>query len=455
MAIARQVVTLPDNTTAPLFVDVEGKGKANLLTLDPVDKKLLNYRQGPRGFASSPDQSIPLPPATLWVAVGEVDASPGLELLFSTATGIVFSRQNGGLFELEQHPLIETNQPVGEFDFPTLSLLSTNKNGTKLAIPVVSSNGVLFYRRNNADQWSPDPTVAPDHPRSEWSLTRDDWAIGANSGHWLSVRDSYPADADSKQDDTPENDGIRAILEEMKKNTSASPPRLDRLDINGDGRPDVVLWQVAQRADLRTDLYIYLRGADQKLPERPSQVLHASGFPIPLGSTTRWTPMADLTGHGVPDLVLLELKTGLTSASGLIETALSHGLNWVLTVRTFHNGEFSRSPDTSLPLTMILPAELLHQWTIFINGDFNGDGHADLLVRRSETQWNIFFSTGDGRSFSPEPDLTFDAPSHGYIEITDLNGDGISDVVWHEPDEHRLSIFISPSNPARTNRNSP
>ena len=40
--------------------------------------------------------------------------------------------------------------------------------------------------------------------------------------------------------------------------------------------------------------------------------------------------------------------------------------------------------------------------------------------------------------------MTFDEPAHGYIEIKDLNGDGMSDIIWHEPDEHRLSIFMSP-----------
>ena len=455
IAIPRQVVALPENTTTPLFVDVEGNGRANLLALDPVEKKLLNYRQGGRGFGDAPDQSISLPPTTTWVSVGNVDRATGLELLFSTAAGIVYSRQAGGLFELERSILIDAKQPFEESDFPTLSLLKTNKNGTDIAIPVVSNGGVLFYRRNIANQWVSDQSIGPDQLQSEWSLVRESWASGGNPGHSLSVRESHPAEADAKANETPENDGIRAVLEEMKTNTSASPPRMDRLDVNGDGRPDVVLWQVAQRADIRTDLYVYLRGEDQKLPERPSQVLHASGFPIPLGSTTTWTPLADLSGTGEMDLVLVELKTGLTSTSGLIETALSHGLNFALTVRRFHNGAFSRSPETSAPLTMILPAELLHQWTIFIKGDFNGDGHDDLLVRRSETQWNVFFSTGDGRSFSPQPDLTFDTPNGGHIEILDLNGDGLSDVIWHEPDERHLSIFMAPALAAKSNRSSP
>ena len=45
--------------------------------------------------------------------------------------------------------------------------------------------------------------------------------------------------------------------------------------------------------------------------------------------------------------------------------------------------------------------------------------------------------------------MTFDTPARGHIEIKDLNGDGLADIVWHEPDESRLSIFLSPSRQAK------
>jgi hypothetical protein len=96
-----------------------------------------------------------------------------------------------------------------------------------------------------------------------------------------------------------------------------------------------------------------------------------------------------------------------------------------------------------------LLSEFSFVWPIFIQGDFNGDGRPDLLVRGLGTQWNIFLSTTDGRWFAPQPAMTFDAPGHGYIEINDLNGDGLSDIIWHEPAEHRLSIFMSPSHQAK------
>ena len=134
---------------------------------------------------------------------------------------------------------------------------------------------------------------------------------------------------------------------------------MDRVDVDGDGREDLVLWQASGKLDFKTDIYIFLRGADQKLPEQPTQVLHCRGFPIPIGSTKKRSPVHDLNGDGVCELVLLEMKTRIISESGLVETVVSHGLDWALTIRSFHHGAFSRSPDASVPVTGILLSEIL------------------------------------------------------------------------------------------------
>jgi hypothetical protein len=247
-----------------------------------------------------------------------------------------------------------------------------------------------------------------------------------------------------KQDKEPENEAIRKLIADMKKTAAAGPPGMERVDLDRDGREDLVEWQVSGKLDFKTDVYVFLRGADQKLPERPTQTLHCRGIPIPSGPNSEWSPVHDLNGDGNYELVVLQPKTVFASSSGLMEMLLSHGVDWWVTVRSFHQGAFSSDPDASVPVTIILG-----DWTEFgtfpicIRGDFNGDGRPDLLVRRSETQWHIFFSTTDGRWFAPQPALTFDAPARGYFEIQDLNGDGLADIIWHEPDEARLTIFMS------------
>jgi hypothetical protein len=88
------------------------------------------------------------------------------------------------------------------------------------------------------------------------------------------------------------------------------------------------------------------------------------------------------------------------------------------------------------------------QWPFFIYGDFNGDGRPDLAVQRSSDQWEIFFSTADGRWFDSQPDLEFTMPTQGYFarryfEISDLNGDGRSDIVLRDRDDPRIFIFLT------------
>jgi hypothetical protein len=265
----------------------------------------------------------------------------------------------------------------------------------------------------------------------------------------LHVSQSFRAKPDHRRDQKLESEAIRKVIDEMTKTGNGGPPQMERVDVDGDGREDLVLWQPKGTPPLKTDVCIFLRGADQQLPERPTQVLHCRGFPIPIGSFYDASPVRDLNGDGVCELVLLDFKTSIVSANSVVEVFLSHGIDWALTIRTFQHGAFSGGPDASVPVKGLLASQYSGGWGYFIQGDFNGDGHPDLLVQRTETQWNIFFSTADGRWFAPEAAMTFDVSAQGYMEIKDLNGDGLSDIIWHEPDEHRFSIFMTPTRQAK------
>ena len=476
VALSPRVITLPPNASAPRFVDVDGDGRCDLLVLDPVQKRLFTYHQLPAGFSSAPDQAIPLPPQTAWIAIGDVDAHAGLELVMSTANGLVYSWQNAGRFEAEWRTLIEANQVFTNTDLPILIAPATKPSGTNASIPVIFARQAVLYQRNAAYEWSPGPTLSLDVERTacyvnrgdyEWlrdypgSFTEDrkrryvnrddyEWTLGRSPAHSLRVQQSFRARPEPERDREPENKAIRTILEEMEKNTEASSPGTEHADIDGDGREDLVLWQYLGKLDFRTDVHVFLRGAAGQLPGRPTQVLHCRGLPVPFGPDKELSPVRDLNGDGIYELVLLELKTTVTSPSEFLDVLLSGGAEWALTIRSFQRGAFSRSPDASVPVTMLVAVEELGEWPVWIHGDCNGDGRPDLLVRRSDTQWNIYSSTTDGSWFAPHPALTFDSPARGYLGLEDLNGDGLADLIWREPEASRLSIFMSPSRPARS-----
>jgi hypothetical protein len=456
--LAHQTITLPPNSGFPLFVDLYGNGRSDLLVLDGVAKTLFIYRQSPTGFTNSPSQIIPLPPGTIWVAPGDVDVNPGIELLFCTSVGVAYARQNAGRFESERRELVAGRQVFTNTDYPFLTLLTTNRakpNLASVAIPVISEQQAVVYRRDDAFKWMPDPPVPLNHQPAYWHADTESasWAIACkDSSSQPSIRPSFTirsresflaksAKADRKE---LESEAIRKLVADLGTNGMSGPATINRLDIDNDGRQDVVVWQVRGWFDFRTDLFLFLRGPDQKLPERPTQILHCRGFPVPVGSVSDQTPLADINGDGVCELILLEPKTTILSPNSLLEMALSHQIAWSLTIRLLKRGRISNEPEASIPLKMLLSLEDLSDWPICIEGDFNRDGRPDLLVRRTETEWNIYLSTKDNRWFDSQPAITFTAPVHGSLEIEDINNDGRADITWREPVDHRISIFINP-----------
>jgi hypothetical protein len=279
--------------------------------------------------------------------------------------------------------------------------------------------------------------------------------LGLNSSHTLDIQQSIRSRPDEADGDKPENDTIAKLLADMKRAGPWNQPQIARVDLNRDGQMDFILWQVVPDS-FRTEVYVFLRDAAGQLPERPTQVLHCRGVPIPVASTQVASPIADLKGDGASELVLLEPDVMIISMSSLVDLALSRGVDVALTIRSFHHGAFSRGADASVPLTVLLSWYGSRQWPFFIRGDFNGDGRPDLVIQRSSTRWDIFFSTNDGRWFQPQPAMTFEIPMPGYFErryfeIAELNGDGRSDIVSHDLDDPRLFIFLTQPNPQKVN----
>jgi hypothetical protein len=465
----RQTIVLPGTgPAAPMcrFEDIDGDGRLDLLVVRPGENILWIYRQRPSGFPAAPDQAIALPPQTAWVALGDVDSHPGPELVASTAQGLFYFRQDRGVFESQARPLIAAPQVFTGNPSFLVSLIGQTDQ-TNIALPVISADEVIMYRRNDTYTWSPASRLPLRPVQAQWQRDEDpawirrrrnagEWAVGAVSAHYLAIQKDFRTNSEplssGKKKAENENDGIQKILQAMKTGDDVWYYDAEYADLEGNGRKDLVLWQIAgQWIDVKTDVLVFRRGVDGRLPERPTQVLHGRGFPILTGGRgLHLSPLCDLKGDGAFELVLVELKTIVVSAKGVVEMALSKGLECELTVRPFRQGAFARSPDASIPLTVRMPDVRAGEEAFLIDGDFNGDHRPDLLVERSPVQWQIYFSSAKGW-FATEPALTldFETPPEGYFEIKDLNGDGLADVAVQVGDGSRLIIFLSQPLPAK------
>ncbi len=447
----RQSITVPTKSVASLvwslFADVEGDGLADLLAVGPVENRLWIYCQRASGFSDQPDQAVTLPSQTAWIAVCDVDAHPGPELLLSTAAGLVFLRQDGGVFDSRQHTLVEASQVFTNGDPPMLVRSGVLTNGTNLVIPVISAGSVELYERTEAFKWRLGERLDYVSQQAQWMAQDDEWTMGSRPSRGMRIRQF----SRTKPDDNPgigqkpENEAIKRIILEKGTERSGREHGLDRVDVNGDGRVDVIVWKFAWDVDPKTDAFVFLRGADGQLPEQPSQVLHARGFPLCVGPRHEVSPVCDLDGDGACELVLLTLKAPGMSSGSVLEMVISRGMDWKLTIRSFERGAFARSPEASIGITTVLPTAGDPRELFVLDADFNGDGRRDVLARRSLTEWDVFLSSNGGQWFTPQPVRTIEVPLEGDFEIQDLNNDGVSDIVVRGRDEPRLLILLSQS----------
>jgi hypothetical protein len=436
-----QMLTLPVKDAALSFADLDGRGRCDLLALDPLADRLLIYRQRADGFTNTPDQSLALPPQTAWVAPYRTVANGVAELVVSTAAGLAVFQQSNGVFAAEPQPLVRTSQVFTNHDWA--SLISLDTNG---AIPVISATQAWSYRQKEAAEWTSGPPVTLESGHSSWTGFATAWSMGLNSSYHLEARASFSATTNEAAEEKSDHDVLERYLAELGK--TGQTPRITRLDLNRDGQTDLILWHLTGDLEDKTDIYVFLRGADGKLPPQPTQTLHCRGFPFPAGPALEPTPVADLKGDGTYELVLLEPRFATTSLSSLADMLVSRGVDLALTIRPFARGAFAGRAEASVPLTVMLSWFGTGQWPFFIRGDFNGDGRPDLLVQRSATTWVVFGSTNDGHWFDPRPAMKLELPTQGYVprrvfQISDLNGDGRADVVMRDPDDPRVFIFLT------------
>ncbi|MFI5371085.1 MAG: FG-GAP-like repeat-containing protein [Candidatus Eisenbacteria bacterium] len=183
--------------------------------------------------------------------------------------------------------------------------------------------------------------------------------------------------------------------------TGHSPQGIAIVDLNGDGKPDLV---VANRGD-NTVSALFGNGSGGFVPTTT----------VAAGNSPSGLAAGDLNGDGIPDLAVANVN------------GIGIGV-------FFGDGHGGLSPMSFL-------ATADNPWSVAIT-DLNGDGKPDLVAACSGLASTVSVLIGNGSGgFAPHVEYPAAAGCWG-IAVGDLNGDGNVDAATVNQDVNSASIFL-------------
>lgn len=172
-------------------------------------------------------------------------------------------------------------------------------------------------------------------------------------------------------------------------------PELQVIDVDGDGRKDVV--RIVPDGRLGTHVMVQRQRSDGTLGEAVSLLPQTPGC--------EWSSLAvgDVNGDGKPDLVTMNRSGGGDFVCGLqvFSPDGAGGLRAGPLLREFDGPE-----DLQV-------------------ADFNGDGRQDVVAREYNGNLGLWLQGPDG-ALHRQPSQARDC--HKQLQVADLNGDGLADV---------------------------
>ena len=222
-------------------------------------------------------------------------------------------------------------------------------------------------------------------------------------------------------------DDMSISMRDEDQSDASARALLDIGDVDGDSVADLLTLTVDSQGVFRkTTTYELWQGTagegEISFGEGPSARIESKGFQFEAEGE-------DMDGDGQVDMMISTVEIGIGKIlSALITGSVRIDLNFY----RMRDGQYPARPDLRKDVTATLD---LGRGDFFfptvLLTDVDGDGVSDLLLQEGEEKMKIFTGLGDERLFSRRSiDITAPMASDpDLVDVIDLNGDGRSDIV--------------------------
>lgn len=459
-----QHLTLTDRPLAVMPADLDDRGAAEILVVSrtgtfPTEKRWISVYRANEAltYHNLPVQHWELDADATMFEVGDVAPFPGKEIFFLTSRGIrYYGQADGRAFSTFPRLLLETPTAAG---FPAAGLLPRTRllgdwRHTGQETMLVPQLGALvFFNRNGSEGWRKAEQIAM-VPRTFLYGDQEDNGVMKSFAMRMDYRIPRIFTRDLNGDDRSdlllmEQDAVSVhygLSDGKFSHRSAAsfllpvrPPGYETdwdlsllgtpEDINQDGFADIILTRshgTGRLLERQVDVLVFYnqKTGDLPFPEKPDQAITFRGI-------TPGVRLRDVNKDGFPDMVFSHIELGFWNT---VKNLVSKQVDVHTSVYLFReNRGFQPAPDyhagMEYRLDLTRGIEFNGTWPNTA-GDFNRDGFPDLLIARDNTVTVLTTSPSSGVfAMLHHQEDVITCP---HIHITDLNRDGLDDVVMYE-----------------------
>jgi hypothetical protein len=458
------VIESEGRTTAAELVDLNGDGRTDLFTVafvgfPPDETRWVRvFFQGPDGeLPAAPSLRWALPPGCAAYDLGDVSSEGGVELLLLSASGVHIVSFEDQLVAVRQisppgGKTLAAGQDERGMDRARLVWTDIGPEpwivvpltGETVAMSPEGELRAVFETGTRANYLVP-PRPGPVFVESEFQVFLDVPVMERGDVDGDGRTDVVSASRHDIRVFTQREDGsfprapdqllyLRRVSEQDHLRGSGAV-RAQMGDLNGDGRLDAVISEVAGAlTDARTRTSVHLNRNGTWNLDDPD---------LTMENTKAWTAdqLVDLDGDGLPEMLRIRLPITVWE---IVEMLISQAVDAEVTIHKVDDeGLFMKKPylKKKLDIPFSFDTGRPRGFIPTVNFDLNADGHLDFLSSGKGDSIEVFLGGPEYRFKKRQARQKIE--SQGRVRFGDVNGDGLGDFVLYSPRRPGVPLRIA------------